>query len=157
MRRKAAAVALVLWAGAAALAEASPIEELTGYWTGGGTLLLAERVTEKVKCAVIYKVGGGGTLIKQTIRCASADYNINAVAELRVNGGQVAGNWEEKTYSATGQVSGRYTGSSFVLSIQGANFTAAMDLGLNGTCKQTIRIQPKGLEIKRISISLAKC
>jgi hypothetical protein len=138
-------------------AEAGPIEELTGYWTGGGTVLLPERVTEKVKCAVIYKVGGGGTLIKQTIRCASADYNINAVAELRVNGSQVAGNWEEKTYSATGQVSGRYTGSSFVLSIQGGNFTAAMDLGLTSACKQTIRIQPKGLEIKRITMNLAKC
>ena len=101
-------------------AAAGPIEDLSGYWTGAGTVLLTNGSTERVKCAVIYKIGGSGTQIKQTMRCASADYNINAAAELRVNGAQVSGNWEEKTYSATGDVAGRYTGSSFVLSIKGA-------------------------------------
>ena len=60
-----------------------------------------------------------------------------------MQGAQVSGNWEEKTYSATGDVSGRYTGSSFVLSIQGANFTAAMNVGLS-SCKQSITITPQG-------------
>ena len=50
---------------------------------------------------------------------------INATADLAINGAQVTGNWEEKTYSATGEVSGRYTGGSFVLTIKGATFTAA--------------------------------
>ena len=103
---------------AAGGAAAGPIEDLTGYWTGGGTVLFTNGNTERVKCAVVYKVGGGGMQIKQTLRCASADYNINAAAELHVHGSQVSGNWEEKTYSATGAVSGRYTGSNFVLSIQ---------------------------------------
>ena len=111
---------------------------------------------ERVKCAVRYKVGQGGTQIRQTLRCASADYSINGTAELSVKGAQVDGTWEEKTYSATGQISGRYTGSSFVLSIKGANFTAAMTVGLS-TCKQSITIQPRGLEVRRISMSLAKC
>jgi hypothetical protein len=146
-----------MWAGTAAGAGASPLEELTGYWTGGGTVHLTNRSTEKVKCAVIYKVRESGALIRQTLRCASADTTINAVAELRVNGGQVAGSWEEKTYAATGQVSGRYTGSGFVLSIQGANFTAAMSLGLTSSCRQSISIQPKGLEVRRITMTLAKC
>ena len=69
-------------------------------------------VTAVPTANVVYKVGGGGTQVKQTMRCASADYTINAAAELRVNGAQVSGNWEEKTYSATGEVAGRYTGSS---------------------------------------------
>jgi hypothetical protein len=148
----AALLSCVTTAGAAA----GPIEDLTGYWMGSGTVQLTNRDTEKVKCAVVYKVGEEGTRIKQTLRCASADYNINAVAELRVAGAQVSGNWEEKTYSATGQVSGRYTGSAFALSIEGANFTAAMSLGLSA-CKQTINIQPKGLEVRRITLNLAKC
>ena len=137
-------------------AAAGPIEDLSGYWTGAGTVLLTNGSTERVKCAVIYKVGGSGTQIIQTMRCASADYNINAAAELRVNGAQVSGNWEEKTYSATGDVSGRYTGSSFVLSIKGQNFTAGMNVGLS-SCKQSINITPQGLEVRRISMNLAKC
>ena len=90
------------------------------------------------------------------MRCASADYSINATAELRVKGSQVSGSWEEKTYSAVGQVTGRYTGNAFVLSIQGANFTAAINVTL-ANCKQTINITPQGLEVNRISIGLAKC
>jgi hypothetical protein len=157
MRKRAAAASLALAAALAATgAVAGPIDDLTGYWTGAGTVTLRGGDKERVKCAVIYKVGRDGTRIKQTMRCASADYSINATAEISVNGGQVAGRWEEKTYSATGQISGRYTGSSFVLSIQGASFTAAMNVGLS-SCKQSITIQPKGLEVRRITMSLAKC
>jgi hypothetical protein len=90
------------------------------------------------------------------MRCASADYSINALADLQIKGSQVSGSWEEKTYSATGQVTGRYTGSAFVLSIEGANFTAAMNVSVSD-CKQSISIAPKGLEVSKISIGLGKC
>ena len=154
MRKLAAAAGLAV-ALAATAAVAGPIEDLDGYWSGGGTVVFSEGA-ERVKCAVRYKVGQGGTQIRQTLRCASADYSINGTAELSVRGAQVEGNWEEKTYSATGQISGRYTGSSLVLSIKGANFTAAMTIGLS-TCKQSITIHPRGLDVRRISMSLAKC
>ena len=153
--RKSAAAAGLAAALAATAAVAGPIEDLDGYWSGGGTVVFSEGA-ERVKCAVRYKVGQGGTQIRQTLRCASADYSINGTAEFSVRGAQVDGNWEEKTYSATGQISGRYTGSSLVLSIKGANFTAAMTIGLS-TCKQSITIHPRGLEVRRISMSLAKC
>jgi hypothetical protein len=137
-------------------AAANPLGEMAGYWTGAGSVTLSGGNTERVKCAVIYKVSDDGGQIKQSIRCASTDYTINATAELRVKGEQVSGNWEEKTYSAVGEVSGRYTGESLVLSIQGANFTAAMNVSLSA-CKQSISIAPKGLDVNRISIGLAKC
>ena len=153
--RKLAAAAGLAAALAATAAVAGPIEDLDGYWSGGGTVVFSEGA-ERVKCAVRYKVGQGGTQIRQTLRCASADYSINGTAEFSVRGAQVDGTWEEKTYSATGQISGRYTGSSLVLSIKGANFTAAMTIGLS-TCKQSITIHPRGLDVRRISMSLAKC
>jgi hypothetical protein len=155
MTKRATAVACLVAMLAASGATAAPIEELDGYWSGGGTVVLSEG-TERVKCAVRYRVGQGGTQIKQTLRCASADYTINATADLAVNGAQVTGNWEEKTYSATGEVSGRYTGGSFVLTIKGATFTASMTMELS-TCKQSIQIRPRGLEVRRISMNLAKC
>jgi hypothetical protein len=150
------ALLFVMAVAPASGAAGGPIEDLTGYWTGAGTVLLTNGDTERVKCAVVYKVAGGGTQIKQTLRCASAAYSISGAAELRVIGAQVSGSWEEKTYSATGEVVGRYTGSSFVLSIKGANFTAGMNVGLS-SCKQSINITPQGLDVKRISMNLAKC
>ena len=89
------------------------------------------------------------------VRCASADYNINSSAELQVKGGQVSGTWEEKTYAAKGDVTGRYGGGSFALSIQGANFSAVMNVALS-SCTQSLSITPRGLDVARVSITLAK-
>jgi hypothetical protein len=145
------AVCATAWAAAT-----GPIGEMAGYWTGNGSVTLSGGNTERVKCAVIYKVSDDGVQIKQSIRCASTDYSINATADLKVKGEQVSGSWEEKTYSATGEVSGRFTGENLVLSIQGANFTASMNVSLSA-CKQSINISPKGLDVNRINIGLSKC
>jgi hypothetical protein len=138
------------------LAAADPIGDLNGFWSGSGSVQLAGGNTERVKCQVFYKAGEGSSQIRQTMRCASTDYSINALAELRVSGNQVTGSWEERTYSAKGEVTGRYSGEGFVLSIQGANFSAAMNVSLS-SCKQNISITPKGLDVTRVTIALAKC
>jgi hypothetical protein len=132
---------------------ADPAVELAGYWTGSGSVVLANGKTERVKCNVIYKADGGS--LRQTMRCASADYSINSLADLRIKGGQVSGSWEEKTYAAKGDVTGRYSGESFALTIQGANFSAAMNVTLS-SCKQSINISPQGLEVTRVTMALAK-
>jgi len=132
---------------------ADPIEELAGFWSGSGSVVLTNGKTERVKCQVFYKTGEGS--IRQTMRCASADYSINSLAELRVKGGQVNGSWEEKTYAAKGAVSGRFGGEDFILTIQGGNFSAAMNVALSN-CKQSISISPQGLEVSKVAIALAK-
>jgi hypothetical protein len=137
----------------AAAVSADPIEDLSGYWSGGGSVVLTNGKTERVKCQVFYKTDAGS--IRQSMRCASVDYSINALAELKVRGGQVSGNWEEKTYAAKGEVSGRFSGEGFALMIQGGNFTAAMNVSLSN-CKQSIHISPQGLEVTRVAIALAK-
>ena len=138
----------------AASALADPIPGLTGYWSGSGTIALSNGKTERVKCQVLYRSEGAGQ-ISQTMRCASADYNINSLAELTVSGSKVSGTWEEKTYAAKGAVDGRYGGDTFSLSIQGSNFTASMNVTLSN-CRQSLTITPSGLEVSRISITLAK-
>ncbi len=137
-------------------AVANPVSELAGYWTGTGAVLLTNGNTEQVKCAVIYKVSPNGREVKQSLRCASPAYNINAAAELQVNGGAVSGKWEEKNYSQTGDVTGKMTDAGFALAIKGLNFSAAMNV--NGTgCKQSINITPQGTDVTKITIGLGKC
>jgi hypothetical protein len=153
LARRAAAVSVLMLGSWAALAD--PIADMNGYWTGNGTIALTNGKTERVKCQVIYRVDGGSQ-IRQTMRCASADYKIDALAELRVKGEKVSGSWEEKTYSATGAVSGHFSDNNFVLSIQGGNFSAAMNVSVSD-CKQNISISPQGLDVTRISIGLGKC
>jgi hypothetical protein len=149
-------VAGCLAAASSVPAAAATIEDMNGYWSGNGSVVLSNGNTERVKCSVVYKVTDGGAQIRQTMRCASADYKIDALADLHVKGERVSGSWEEKTYSATGAVSGRFSDNNFVLSIQGANFSAAMNVSVSD-CKQNISISPQGLEVTRISIGLGKC
>jgi hypothetical protein len=151
-RLTAALLPMVLFSWGAASAD--PIAGLTGYWKGAGSISLGNGKTERVKCSVIYKTNGG-TQIRQTMRCASADYSINALADLSIKGGWVSGTWEERTYSAKGDVTGRFAGESFTLKIQGATFTAAMSVTI-ASCTQSLSITPQGLEVTRVSISLAK-
>ncbi|HWE15792.1 MAG TPA: hypothetical protein VG758_01215, partial [Hyphomicrobiaceae bacterium] len=151
VRLSAAALPAMLFA-AAALAD--PIPGLTGYWSGSGSIALSNGKTERVKCQVFYRSEGTGQLV-QTMRCASPDYNINSLAELTLNGTKVSGTWEEKTYAAKGAVSGRYGGDTFSLSIQGANFSASMNVTVSN-CRQSLTITPSGLEVSRVSITLAK-
>ena len=136
-------------------ASAGAFSGMDGNWSGGGVLSYANGNKERVKCSVVYKVTEN-TQIRQSLRCASQDYSINALAELTLKGAQVTGSWEEKTYSATGQVRGKYTGNEFRLSIEGGNFTAAMNVNISD-CKQSISISPQGLEVNSISLGLAKC
>jgi hypothetical protein len=150
-RLTAAAITATLFACAAL---ADPIDGLAGYWSGNGSIDLANGKTERVKCQVFYR-SEGGSQIRQTMRCASADYSISSSAELHVKGSQVSGTWEEKTYAAKGDVTGRYGGGTFALSIQGANFSAVMNVALS-SCRQSLSITPRGLDIARVSITLAK-
>ena len=64
MRMIAAASCFVLCTVAWA-AGASPLDEMAGYWTGAGSVTLSSGNTERVKCAVIYKVSDDGVHIKQ--------------------------------------------------------------------------------------------
>ena len=157
MKRFAGFAAAIVGGGVLAVAAwAEPIDELAGFWSGSGSVTLAGGNTERVKCQVFYKTAGSNAQFKQTLRCASTDYAINATADLEVKAGQVTGSWEEKTYAVKGEVTGRYTGENFNLTITGANFTAAMNMTLSA-CKQAINITPKGLDVTRVTIGLAKC
>jgi len=141
---------------AAVPASASPLVDLPGRWTGLGSVTMSNGNSEQVKCVATYFVGGGGSSLQQNLRCASTSYKIDATATLKVNNGQVSGEWHEKIYSANGSVSGRITGNGFNLSIQGENFNAAM-LVMTSTCKQSVSIAPRGFSISKISMTLGKC
>jgi len=145
-------LALIALPGAAL---SNPVSDLPGRWTGSGSVVLANGNTEQVKCIATYFTRSGDGL-QQNLRCASASYKIDATANLVVNGSQISGHWEEKTWAATGQVTGKMGDNSLDLSIRGENFTAAMAL-TTSSCKQSINISPRGFDISKISIGLGKC
>lgn len=153
-RRILAMAALCCLLSGQATPEPIALEAYNGYWSGLGTVVMSSGSTEQVKCVVTYRTGGDQ--VKQNLRCARASYSINGAAELQVRGGQVTGTWEEKTYSAVGTVTGKSVPDGMIVAIDSINFSAAMTVSVAG-CKQAIAIQPKGLDVTRITLALAKC
>lgn len=135
---------------------AAPIDDLPGRWSGWGTISLPSGTSEQVKCIATYFVTDGGASMVQNLRCASSSYKIDATAKLKNASGALSGEWEEKTYSAIGSVSGKTTSDGFNLAITGDKFTAVLAV-TSTNCKQSVTITPIGLEIAKIAISLGKC
>lgn len=157
LRAKASAAVSLGWLCVMTLTTtANPIAELPGRWSGTGSIKLSNGSTENLKCVATYFVSDGGAHVTQNLRCASQSYRIDAKANFIIRGTQVTGNWEERQYAQIGAVSGRVTGNGFNLQINGAHFTAAMQV-TSSTCRQSISIAPNGFDISRISIGLGKC
>lgn len=155
--RKLAVPALAaIMAGGIAAQAASPLSDLPGRWSGWGNVVLANGSSEQMKCVATYFLQNEGDGIQQNLRCASSSYKIDSTANLVLKGTQVSGVWEEKTWAATGQVSGKVSGNAFDLAIRGPNFTAAMAV-TTSSCKQSINIAPQGFDISKITIGLGKC
>ena len=162
------AVGLLTAACAAPALAVNGIEDMNGYWTGNGSVILSNGNTERVKCSVTYKVTDGGTQIRQSMRCASADYKIDALAELRVKGERVSGSWEEKTYSATGAVTGTLLRQQLRAVDPGRQFLGGHErvaLGLQaehqhfpaGTGRYAHLDRPRQVLIARRRRSLSRC
>ena len=137
-----------------AQAKSIKLEEFSGYWSGVGVVTWSNGTTEQLKCVATYRPGADQ--LRQNQRCASQGYSISAAVELKFAGDAVAGTWEEKTYSANGAITGRLTDTGFLLSIKGPTFSAAMNVE-HSACKQSIDIEPIGVDVSRIKIGLGKC
>jgi len=135
---------------------AAPVDDLPGRWAGPGNITMSSGESEQMRCVATYFVEGGGSNVKQNLRCASQGYKIDAVANFLVANGQVTGNWEERTWSNTGSIKGQVSQDGFKLTIDGSGFTAAMAVATSA-CKQSISITPRGYEIAKISMNLTKC
>jgi hypothetical protein len=151
-----ASVAVAGLTAAIAPARAATIDDLTGRWSGWGTISLPSGTSEQLKCIATYFINDGGAAMVQNLRCASASYKIDATAKLKLAGGVMTGEWEEKTYAALGSVTGKTTSDGFKLDIKGDKFTALLAV-TSTNCKQSVTITPSGLDIAKIVISLGKC
>ncbi len=129
------------------------IGDLLGTWSGWGQIVLKSGVAEKIKCNA-YNTGGGNEL-RLVVRCASTSYKIEIRSRLEKKGSALSGEWEERTYNATGTASGKISANSVTLSITGGGFSGRMNVTYSPT-RQTIGIQTDGIDMKSVDIGLSR-
>jgi hypothetical protein len=140
-------------AGLATPGRADPtFDTLLGSWGGSGTYKLQDGTTEKLKCDAYYT--GGGSQLGIAVRCTGQTNKIEMRSKLSANGGALSGSWEERTFNASGDVTGKLTDRSIKLAISGAvggSMTITYDKS-----KQNVAIATEGTPLKSVTVSLSR-
>jgi hypothetical protein len=142
----AAMAALAVFALQVRPAEADgPFQKFAGTWRGDGRISMSDGTKETIRCRVSYgvggAVGGAGTLLSQSLVCASQSYKFNVESQVRTDGSQLTGSWTETSRNVTGSVSGTVNDGTILATVTGATFSAGLSLTVRGN-SQYVEIKP---------------
>jgi hypothetical protein len=153
----AAALAMALLLPATqGIAGDGPFASLSGYWVGGGTITMSNGSSERIRCKAVYAVNDRGNALNQSLRCASDSYRLEITGNVSVHGSAISGTWTEATRHATGNISGHASSSEIAARVDGAGFSAGLDVRFHGD-KQSVSIRPSsGTDVANVSITLHK-
>jgi hypothetical protein len=147
------AILAALAAGAVTSAAAGSLAPLEGSWGGAGTATFEGGSREKLRCNGYYRSNGPD--LGMVIRCASpGGAKIELRGNLKESGGRVSGTWEERTYNATGNVSGSASAGSLRVSISGA-ITGSMSVSFTQS-SQSVSISTIGTALRTVNISFSR-
>lgn len=134
-------------------AETGPFAGLSGSWSGGGTVVLAGGPRERIRCRAHYSVGGGGSNLQQSLRCASDSYRFDLSSNVRYQGGQISGTWSETSRKIQGVLFGQAQLGHINVNVTGPAFAANLSLSTQGD-RQSVTINSAGAQAAGASITL---
>jgi hypothetical protein len=159
LQRRIATVLLLLALSGAQSRAAPLIQELfvsmSGYWSGPGRIQYDGGVAETLSCRAYYTTKDQIDRLSIVLRCASPSNKIELRAQLLAQGEDLSGSWEERTFNASGTVTGRVTENQVSLSIDGGGFSAAM-LVTQEASNQIVSITTKGVGFNEVAVSLTR-
>jgi hypothetical protein len=132
---------------------ATLLDRLLGSWSGSGQIRYDDGQSEGVRCSAYYT--GGNDRLRLAIRCRSDSTEVEIRGLLTRQGETLAGTWEERTFNASGQASGRVAGDKMSLSIAGGGFSGSMTVAHTGS-RQVVTISTEGIRMRSVNVTLAK-
>ncbi|OPY95555.1 hypothetical protein A5906_06030 [Bradyrhizobium sacchari] len=133
-------------------AQSGPFAPLAGTWSGGGTVTLDDGSTERIRCRAKY--APIGPTMEMSLTCASDAYKFNLGANVRAEGGAIAGSWSEASRNISGSLQGRGAGGNYELVASTAGFNANISLKTAGN-KQSVSMRADS-QFRGANISLSK-
>jgi hypothetical protein len=147
-------VALATASDPVAARDAGTFSSFAGTWSGSGQMRFEGGRTERISCRAYYTPRDGGSAVSMALRCASKDNRIEMRASLSSSGGRVSGDWEERTFNAGGNATGRASGGSMTLAISGS-LSGTLQVSTSGG-RQSVSITTSGVSLQGVSINLSK-
>ncbi|MBO0765056.1 MAG: hypothetical protein J2P50_10775 [Hyphomicrobiaceae bacterium] len=131
----------------------SLFDSLIGSWSGQGQIRYDNGQSEGVRCTAYYT--GGGDKLRLAIRCRSATTEVEIRGQLTAEGQKLTGTWEERTFNASGEASGRVIGDKMSLSVTGGGFKGVMSVSHVGP-KQVVTISTEGIRMRSVNVTMGK-
>jgi hypothetical protein len=135
-------------------AQSGPFDGMAGVWSGGGTVMLDDGSTERIRCRATYAVAGDGSALNQSLTCASDSYRFNLASNVVASGGSLSGTWSESSRGITGSLEGRGANGNFQVIASAPGLTANVTLTLRGN-RQSVVIRAES-QFRGASISLSR-
>ncbi|UPK31710.1 hypothetical protein IVB18_25560 [Bradyrhizobium sp. 186] len=133
-------------------AQSGPFAPMAGSWSGGGTVILDDGSTERIRCRAKY--APIGPTMELSLTCASDAYKFNLAANVRSEGSAITGSWSEASRNISGSLQGRGGGGNFEVVASAAGFNANIALKTTGN-KQTVTLRADS-QFRGANISLSR-
>jgi hypothetical protein len=154
LRTAAFGLALLVIHGAAAVI-AGPFSNMAGSWSGSGVLYKASGQNERLRCRATYDVERDGNQVALSIRCASDSYKFDLTGYVLSDGGTISGQWSEPNYNSAGTLTGSASVGNLNAHAIGNTFSAALSVTTRDN-QQSVTIQPQGVDVTRVVLTLRK-
>lgn len=119
-------------------AQSGPFAGMAGTWSGGGSVILDDGSSERIRCRATYRVGG--PRMTMSLTCASDAYKFNLAADVQAEGNVVSGVWSESSRNVNGSLQGRGGGGNFQVIASGPGFNADISMRTSGN-RQSVSIR----------------
>ena len=153
--RVVAAGVVLAFCGSAPSHAASPeaITTLIGTYGGAGRVTYTDGSSETLNCTAYYT--GADTELRMTIQCRSEKNPIHIRSRLKFDGRRLSGEWEERTFNASGSASGSSDSGKLSLSLSGGGFTGTMTVAYT-KASHSVTIATQGVPMRRATIQLSR-
>ena len=131
----------------------TPFVGLAGSWSGSGTVSLSGGGRERIRCRSTYQVGGDGTVVQGSLRCASDSYQFELASHIDYGAGAITGTWSETTRGISGTLSGRADVGQLSARASAPGFMADLSLATRGR-RQVVTIRSEGTDLAGASVTL---
>jgi hypothetical protein len=149
----AAALALMMLP-APVQASTTPFHALSGTWSGGGTITMANGAKERIRCRAHYDVNGSGSAVDLRLRCAGDSFTFELQSNVGYQDGMVSGTWSETTRRVGGNLEGNARGNRISVRVSGV-ISALLAVSTNAN-QQSISIEAPGTEMAAVAISMSR-
>ena len=151
LQRFALGTTLLCLAATASVA-AGPFSAFHGTWSGRGNAIFNGGVREKLMCKGYYS--GKDASLSLALRCASPSNKIDLRAKLNGAGSTVSGSWEERTFNASGAVTGSVADTRLNLKLDGG-ISGKLTVSL-GDNSQLVSLNTDGSSLTGVHLKLTR-